>query len=262
MDSLILIVCVGAVAGFSAGLLGLGGGLVMVPALAYIFDRQFGTAPVMHMAVATSLAAIIPTALVSTWAHHRRGAVLWGDVARLGPAIVVGVLAGVGVAGLLTSPVLARGFAIYALMVALQVGLNLRPGPRAGQVTSPLPRVDPAGVAIGLLSAMIGIGGGTLTSPYLLWRRRPMRNTVATSAACALPIAVVGCAGYILAGQHVSGLPPWSSGYVYWPALLALTLATTATAPVGAHYAHRLPEEALRRVFAVLLAVIGIKMLL
>lgn len=262
MDSLLLIVLVGAVAGFSAGLLGLGGGLVMVPALAYIFDRQFGTAPAMHMAVATSLAAIIPTAMASTWAHHRRGAVLWGDVVRLGPAIAVGVIAGVIIAGQLPTPILARGFAVYALVVALQVGLNLRPVPRTGTTLPPLPRLDPAGVVIGLLSAMIGIGGGTLTSPYLLWRRRPMHNTVATSAACGLPIAVVGCTGYVITGQYAGGLPPWSSGYVYWPALLGLIVATTATAPIGARYAHRLPETVLRRAFAVLLAVIGVKMLL
>jgi len=262
LDSLIFIVFVGATAGFTAGLLGLGGGLVMVPALAYVFDKQFSGAPVMHMAVATSLAAIVPTAAASTWAHHRRGAVLWGDVTRLGPAIAVGVAAGVSIAGQLTTPMLIRGFAIYALVVALQVGFELRPVARPGADMQPLPRVDPAGIAIGLLSAMIGIGGGTLTTPYLLWRRRPIRNTVATSAACGLPIAAVGCAGYIIAGWNGSGLPPWSSGYVYWPALLALIIATTATAPLGARYAHRLPEKALKRAFAALLAVIGIKMLL
>jgi len=215
----------------------------------------------MHMAVATSLAAIVPTAVASTWAHHRRGAVLWGDVARLGPAISVGVIIGVAIAGHLTSAVLARGFAVYVLVVAVQTGLDLRPGAQHGAMP-PLPRVDPAGIVIGLLSAMIGIGGGTMTTPYLLWRRRPMHNTVATSAACGLPIAAVGCAGYIIAGQYASGLPPWSSGYVYWPALLALIVATTATAPLGARYAHILPERALKRAFAMLLAVIGVKMLL
>jgi uncharacterized membrane protein YfcA len=262
LDSLILIICAGAAAGFTAGLLGLGGGLIMVPALVYVFDNQFSGVPVMHMAVATSLAAIVPTAVASTWAHHRRGAVLWGDVCRLGPAIALGVVAGVVIAGHLSSPVLARGFAVYALVVALQVGLELRPVVPAGTAMAPLRGVDPAGIAIGLLSAMIGIGGGTLTSPYLLWRGRPMRSAVATSAACALPIAVVGCAGYAIAGGDNAAMPAWSSGYVYWPALLALTIATTATAPLGAHYAHRLPEKALRRAFAALLAVIGVNMLL
>lgn len=261
MDTLLLILVTGAVAGFAAGLFGIGGGLIFVPALAFAFEGRFtGGAPFMHMAVATSLATIVPTTVAATWAHHRRGGVRWDDAARLAPAVAVGVAAGVAIAAHLSSAALARGFGVYALVVAAQMGFE--PRPRGGGDLRPLPAVDGAGLLIGALSALIGIGGGTMTTPYLLWRGRPMRNAVATSAACALPIALIGCAGYIVAGWHAPALPPWSGGYVYWPAVGVMALVSVVMAPLGAAQAHRLPETLLKRLFAVLLAGIGLKMLL
>lgn len=260
MDGFLLTLVTGAAAGFAAGLFGIGGGLIFVPALAFVFETRFpGGGRFMHMAVATSLATIAPTVAAAAWAHHRRGAVRWDDMARLTPAIAAGVAAGVWAAAHLTTAALARGFGVYALTVAAQMGFA--PRPRKAPARR-LPFVDPAGVVIGSLSALIGIGGGTLTTPYLLWRNRPMHHAVGTSAACALPIALLGCAGYIAAGWHEPPLPPWSTGYVYWPAVLIMTLATMVTAPLGAALAHRLAEKLLRRLFAVLLALIGVKMLL
>lgn len=261
MGTLALIVASGAAAGFAAGLFGIGGGLLIVPALALAFAHRLGAAPIMHLAVATSLAVIAPTAAASTWAHHRRGAVLWRDVARLGPAIAAGVVLGVSIAEHLPTQALARCFGAYALLVAVQLALRLRPTPRAASRVSPLPVASLAGLCIGTLSALIGVGGGTMITPYLLRRGRPMHNAVATSAACGLPVALIGSGAYMLAGWDNPALPPWTSGYVYWPAFALMTIAATALAPVGARQAHRLPETVLKRLFAALLAVIGVKML-
>lgn len=262
MDLLLLTLAIGAATGFISGLLGIGGGLIIVPALALLFTAQLpAEAPVMHLAIGTSLATIVPTAIASTWTHHRHGAVRWRDVARLAAALMAGVALGVMVAGQLPTAWLARLFGLYALVVAVQLGFNLRPEPPADAPLQPLPRVAGAGVVIGAVSSLVGIGGGTMTTPYLLWRQRPMANAVATSAACGLPIAAIGCAGYVLAGWQAPGLPAWSSGYVYWPAFAAIAAVTVITAPLGARLTHRLPTVRLKQLFAALLAVVGLRML-
>lgn len=260
---MILILAVGSAAGFTAGLFGVGGGVLMVPALAFIFDGQLGAGGRdMHMAIATSLAAIVPTALSSAWTHYRRGAVLWHDVGRLAPAIACGALIGVAVGVRLPALILARGFGLYALAAAVQIALDVRPARRPGGAPAPLPAVSVAGTLIGALSALIGVGGGTMTTPYLLWRGRSVHNAVAVSAACGLPIALIGVVGYIVTGWQVPGLPPWSSGYVYWPAGVLMGLASSALAPLGANLAHRVPERVLKGLYALLLTGIGVKMLM
>ena len=250
----------GGVAGLLAGLLGIGGGLVIVPGLLWLFAAGgVEAARLTQLAVGTSLASIVFTAAVSSAAHHRHGAVLWPVAARLAPGLVLGAALGAGLADRLDSVVLRRVFAVFELLVALQLLLALRPPPGRGLLAGPA--VAGAGGLIGLVSALVGIGGGTLTTPFLLWCRVDLRRAIATSAACGLPIALAGAVAYAVVGLDERGLPAWSSGYVYWPAVLALVPASMAAAPLGARLTHVLPLAWLRRVFALLLVVIGIRLL-
>lgn len=249
----------GAFAGVLAGLLGVGGGLVIVPVLAFIFKaRDFDA--VMHLAVGTSLATIVFTSLSSVRAHHRRGAVRWDLFLRLAPGIVGGALAGAAIADRMPGEHLRLVFGIFELLVAVQMALSVRPAPNRqlpGAVGMGL-----AGGGIGSVSAIVGIGGGTLTVPFLAWCNVPMRNAVATSAACGLPIAIAGAAGFVWAGWAGPGLPEYTLGYVYLPALAAIVAASVLFAPLGAWLAHAVPAAALKRFFALFLAILGLRMLL
>lgn len=251
----------GALAGLTSGLLGLGGGIIIVPVLYWMFQGQ-GIPPdaVMHYAVGTSLASIVFTSMASIHAHHRRGAVRW-DVARwLAPGVALGALFGAVAADQIPSDGLRILFGVFELLVALQMGFTLIP-----QAQRALP--GPGGLAacgggIGLLSSLMGIGGGSFTVPLLHWCRIDMRQAVATSAACGLPIALTGSAGFIIMGWHEAQGVAGSVGYVFVPALFGIVIASVVFAPVGAALAHRLPLAQLRRVFAGVLCVIAIKMLI
>jgi hypothetical protein len=260
MIDLPIYLALGAVAGLLAGMFGVGGGLIIVPVLAWVFVGQgMHTDVIMHLAIGTSLASIWLTALMSIRAHHRRGAVVWPLVRRLTPGVVVGALAGAFFADLLPTHALKRIFGVFELLVAAQMLLvgrydaHFDPPGRAG--------LTAVGSLIGAVSALIGIGGGTLTVPFLVWCRIPTIQAVATSAACGLPIAVAGALGFIITGWQVPQLPDWSSGYVYWPAWLGIVLASSLSADWGVRVAHRLPAGRLRQGFALLLAAIGLKMI-
>ena len=250
----------GAIAGLMAGLLGIGGGLVIVPALAWLFTVQaFPGATLMHYAVGTSLATIVPTALASLLAHHRRGAVNWDAWWRLAPGIVAGALAGALLARMISSPALAIGFGLFEIAVAVQLALGRSPtghGTLPGRVGTGL-----AGLLIGVLSALLGIGGGTLTTPFLLWNGVNIRHAVGTSAACGLPLALAGAAGFALAGLGSLDQPGLNTGFIVWPAMVVMTVTSVLLAPAGARLAHHLPRMVLQRLFAVLLLLVGLKML-
>lgn len=257
----ILYLLTGIVAGILAGLLGVGGGLVVVPALAVLFTWT-GMSPkvVMHLAVGTSLASIVFTASSSTWAHHRHGAVDWDLVVRMGPGIVAGVIAGALVADRLSGPALARVFGVFLLLVAWRMGVGRLPSPHRRPPASLA--LAGAGGIIGGISALVGIGGGTMSVPFLVWCNLPMRGAVATSAALGLPIAVTGALMFGVTGSGRSELPDWASGYVHWQALAGIVLTSVPFAPLGARLAHRLPTRTLRRVFALFLIVVAGGMLL
>lgn len=261
MDVLILYLFLGAFAGTVAGLLGVGGGLIIVPVLAFIFGEQsLPAAIIIHMAVGTSLASIVMTSVSSVYAHHKHGAVLWPVFWQLVPGIVVGALLGAAVADLLPAHLLKNIFGVFELLVATQMLFAAKPAAhrklpgRAG--------MSLAGVLIGKVSAIVGIGGGTMTVPYLVWCNVPVHKAVATSSACGLPIAIAGAAGFIVMGWNETGLPAGSSGYVYWPAWLTIVAASVLFAPLGARLAHALPVNTLKRVFAILLVFLGVRMLM
>ena len=261
LPTLLLYLALGAFAGVMAGMLGVGGGLIIVPVLAAIFRHQaIHEAVIMHLAIGTSLATIVITSISSVRAHQQRGAVQWRAVGQLTPGIVIGAWLGAAVADLLSSFALTKIFAVFVLMVAAQMAFGAKPAPQRQ-----LPGVAGmtiAGGVIGGVSAIVGIGGGSLTVPFLTWCNIPMRQAVATSAACGLPIAVAGALGFIVTGFNAADLPAWSLGYVYGPALISVAAVSMLTAPLGARLAHTLPTEMLKKVFAVFLAVVGTKMLL
>lgn len=258
---LLLYLALGAFAGVMAGMLGVGGGLIIVPVLAWIFGRQqVSDALIMHLAIGTSLASIVVTSISSIRAHHQRGAVLWPAFWRLTPGIVIGAWLGAAVADVLSSAALTKIFAVFVLMVAAQMAFGAKPAP---QRELPKPTgMTITGAVIGMVSAIVGIGGGSLTVPFLSWCNIPIRQAVATSAACGLPIALAGALGFIVTGLNAPHLPAWSLGYVYGPALVGVASASMLTAPLGAKLAHTLPTNSLKKVFAVFLAAVGSKMLL
>jgi uncharacterized membrane protein YfcA len=251
----------GALAGLMAGLLGIGGGLVIVPALAMLFVQQgFAADTVMHYAVGTSLATIIPTSISSLLAHQRRGSVHWPVVRSMLPGILLGALASAWLARQISSAGLGLLFGVFVLLVAAQLLLGAKPAPHRQ-----LPGVVGLGVAgsvIGLLSGLLGIGGGTMTVPFLLWNRVDIRLAVGTAATIGLPIAIAGTLGFVLVGWHVAAQPGYNSGFIFWPAVAGVVLASVPAAPLGARLAHYLPRATLQRLFALLLVIIGVKMIL
>lgn len=251
---------VGAAAGTLAGLLGVGGGVIIVPGLALLLAG--GEVPVdrlMQVAVGTSLATIVVTSLSSIRAHHRRGAVHWPVVARMTPGIVAGALLGAVIADMLPSRTLAIVFGVFLLLVAARLAFGGQPAPHR-QLPGPVV-LAACGGGIGTLSSLLGIGGGTMTVPLLAWCNVALREAVATSAACGLPIALAGAAGFALAGLDNPAMPALSTGYLYWPAFIAVAPLSVAFAPLGARLAHTIPVVVLRRGFALFMLIVGLRML-
>ncbi len=223
----------GAVAGVLAGMMGIGGGIIMVPALFFVFQMQgFSEQILMHMAVGSSLATVVFTALSSTRSHHRRGAVLWPVFRWLTPGIIVGALLGASLAKYLPTDVMRICFGIFELLVAIQIGFGFKPA--AAQVLFPPKVLAAAGAVIGSISSVLGIGGGTLTVPLLLWCNVTMPKAVGTSSAIGLPLSLAGATGFILTGWGNQLLPGGATGYLYWPAILSVIITSTLCAPLGA----------------------------
>lgn len=262
LSILLIYLLMGTVAGVLAGLLGIGGGAVLVPGLLAVFALQGIDAPAMvHQAIATSLACVVFTALSSIRAHHRRDSVDWALFRRLAPGLLVGSLLGAFVADMIDGRMLQRIFGVAALLIGLRMVLQRRA--TGGQFDLPgVAGLGIVGTLIGWLSALIGIGGGSLTVPFLSACRVQMVRAVGTSAACGLPIALAGVAGFLITGWAEPGRLPHSVGYVLWPAVLGITAASMLAAPWGARLAHGLPAATLKRGFGVLLCVIGLRLAL
>ena len=262
METLVYYLPVGMVAGLIAGLLGLGGGVVIVPALVIVFPLLgIPNDLLMQLVVGTSLATIVPTSASAVYAHYRRGAVNWQLFRQLAPWMLIGAIVGGQIAHLLSSLALQRSFGIFVLFAASQMLRANKP--------EHLDRTVPGGVGnaiaggfIGAISAMLGIGGGSATVPYLTFFGVNVRNAVATSSACGLVLATSGAATFIATGWGLPNLPANTLGYVYIPAFLGLVIPSVLLAPVGARLAHTLPTTTLKKTFALFLIFMGIKMLL
>jgi uncharacterized membrane protein YfcA len=250
----------GAVAGILAGLLGVGGGVVIVPMLVFIFPWQGMPDEFVQLtALGTSLASITITSVSSFRAHHKRGAVRWDIWRAVTPGILIGTFGGGFVAAALPSGFLRGFFVCFLFYVAVQMLLDFRPKP--GRHLPGSAGTACAGGVIGLVSSLVGIGGGTLSVPFMTFCNVPMHTAVGTSAAIGFPIAVSGTLSYIWNGLGVANLPPYSLGYVSLTALVGLASASFCTAPLGAKLAHSLPVPRLKRVFAVFLLIMGARML-
>lgn len=258
MTGWLLYPLLGAIAGVLAGLLGVGGGLVLVAALVWLLPlRGVPTEFAMQAALATSLASIVLTALSSARAHARRGSVLWPTVWVLLPGLLLGGWLGSLLATHLSGDVLRWGVAIYCFVAGTQLLLG-QPRARAGSMDAPRDAlIGVAGLAIGAVSALVGIGGGSMTVPLLIWRGVLPVRAVGTSSACGVAIGLASAAGYAVHGP-VGGLPQGSLGFVYLPAAAGIALASVLAAPLGARLAHRLSGGTLQRVFAVFLFVVGV----
>lgn len=250
----------GAVAGLLGGLLGVGGGLVIVPALAFVLPLiGVENQVVMHIAVGTSLATIVFTNIISAWAHHRRGAVQWREAGRLLAGIVPGALAGAWLAGGLSGDALAGVFGGFAALMGLYLLADRRPSPH--RAVPGAAALGLSGVGIGAVSAVVGIGGGSLTAPLLMWCNVRAQEAVATAAACGLPLAAAGAAGFVVTGWQATGLPAGAVGYVYLPALAGVAAASMLTAPLGVRLAHAVAADTLRRLFGLALLGIAVAMI-
>ncbi|MDO8778969.1 MAG: sulfite exporter TauE/SafE family protein [Burkholderiaceae bacterium] len=247
--------------GFLAGLLGIGGGMMMVPFISIILSgRDVGADLAVKMAIATSMATIMFTSISSVRVHHQRRLVRWDLVRGLAPGIVLGgVVASLGVFSMLKGSWLTLLFAAFVSFSATQMFLNKKPAPTR-QVPGTGGLIGAGGV-IGFLSGLVGAGGAFVSVPFMTWCNVAIHNAVATSAALGFPIALANVVGYAISGQGLQNLPPYSVGYIWLPALGVIATCSVLTAPLGAWAAHKLPVKQLKRVFASVLYLLAAYML-
>lgn len=251
----------GAIVGWLGGLFGIGGGLILVPALLLSFEMQHFSGPnLLHLALGTSMATILFTSLASMRKHHHHGAVDWRTVRTIAPGILIGTTLGTVFAASVSQYFLVVFFALFVYFAATQILLDIRPHP-ARQLPG-MAGMTLFGGLTGSLSSLVSIGGGTFVVPFLVWCNIPLRRAIGTSAAVGFPVALGGTAGYIATGWTDTGLPDLHLGYVYLPALLWIALASIVTAPLGARAAHLMNVGLLRKLFAVLLMAAATRMLL
>lgn len=254
----IIFLAIGAFAGFAAGLFGVGGGTIIVPLL-YVVFTQMGYSPdvIMHLALGTSLATIVVTSISSTMAHNKNGAILWPVFKNLAPPMAIGCFAGASIAGILSGTHLQLIIGIFLLWVSYTMFTGAK---KAVDTSKPLPSTSKqigAGTGIGIASAIFGIGGGSLTVPYLSQNGVVMQKAVGTSAACGLPIAIAGALGFMVVGMKEQIDVPNTIGFVHIYAFLGISIMSFVTAKYGAKTAHALSPAMLKKCFAILLVVIG-----
>ncbi len=260
MIELVTYIGMGVVAGLLAGLLGVGGGIVIVPMLTFTFALQhLPQEHIQHLALGTSLATIIFTSISSLRAHHAKGAVNWPIVRQITPGILVGTFSGSWFAASLSGNFLKGFFILFTFFVAWQMLSDS--APKASRQVPGRAGLFGTGTFIGCISSLVGIGGGSMSVPFLVWCNLHARVAIGTSAAIGFPIALSGAIGYVANGLHAPGLPPNCLGYIYLPALAGIAVTSYLTAPFGAKLAHYLPVSKLKKGFAFLLIATGLKML-
>ncbi len=253
-----MLLLAGAVAGMLAGLLGIGGGVIIVPIVTLLFERHgIPNALAIKLALGTSLATIVVTAISSIYAHHRKGAVDWGLFRTMGPAVVVGSLIGAWLADIIPGHLLYIAFVVFLFAVSVQMALTRVSAHRGLPSAAGLAGTS---AAVGVISALMGIGGGALNVPFLSYCGVPVKRAIATAASVGLPLAVSATVGYIVGGLDEIGTPAGSIGYVNLPVFGGVVAASLVFAPLGAILAHRLPDLLLRRLFAIFLFLLATRM--
>lgn len=261
LETVLIFLLLGVVVGFFSGLLGIGGGGIMVPVLtSYFLYKQVPVEFVVHLALGTSMASIIVTSASSLYAHHQHQSILWDIVKSMVPGLLVGTFTATYLATIISSQHLAMIFALFMAYVSLQMFLNVQP--KASRKIPGNKGLLTVGTGIGAVSAMVAIGGGSLTVPFLTWHNINIKKAIGTSAAIGFPIAVAGTIGYLVNGWNASYHLEYLFGFVYLPAVLLISVMSYFTAPIGARLAHKLPVSILKKVFALFLLLLGVKMLL
>jgi uncharacterized protein len=258
---ILLFLLLGSFIGFMAGLLGIGGGGIMVPILTSIFlAHGIAVDNVVHLALGTSMASMVITTFSSFCSHNSKGGVVWKAVKGMAPGIILGTFFATFLASYLSSIYLAIFFALFMAFVSSQMFLNKKPEP--SRELSGSAGLFVAGSGIGAISALVSIGGGSLTVPYLTWQNLEVKKAIGTSAAIGLPIAIAGTLGYLINGWSHTSPTDYIFGYIYLPAVIIISTTSFMTAPLGAQMAHKLPVAMLKKIFAVLLIMLSIKMLI
>lgn len=252
---------IGAAVGFFAGLLGIGGGAIMVPLLVMLFEAQgLPREHILHLAVGSGMATILLTSVSSVRAHAARGALRWDLIKAMTPGILIGGLIGAAVAGAIPTRLFAVLFCVVVYIASANMLLERRPA--AARTAPGALGMFGAGFLISAASAFAAIGGAFMTVPFMLYCNVPLLQAIGCAAAIGFPIALAGTVGFIGSGFAHGGLPAWSLGYVYLPAVLGIGITSVLFAPIGAALAHRLKTRTLRRIFAALLFTMATKMLI
>ncbi|SFV88363.1 Protein of unknown function DUF81 [hydrothermal vent metagenome] len=254
MIEIILLLGLGAFSGFIAGLLGVGGGLIIVPALLYLLTGQVEQSILMHTAVGTALATIVFTSIASVQAHHRHGAIHWHNFRKLTPTILLGAMSGAMLSKAMSFDFMRVFFAGFEFTAAVILYFGLSSSTHVDKLSRWVWIV--VGYLIGLVSAIVGIGGGTMTTPFLIYNKVDIKNAIATSAAVGLPIAIAGVIGFMVAGWD-KGSVAGSLGFIHIQAVLNITVMSVIFAPLGAKVAYRVNGKKLKKFFALLLALLG-----
>lgn len=250
-------ILLGAFAGTMSGMLGIGGGVIVVPGLAWLFGLQhFPHNLIMHMAAGTSLAVMIGTTLRALYAHRRHKTKFWHIYRRLLPGVIIGVILGAILAHYLHSYVIALIFATFILLISLHMLFGTQVNPRRNLPGSV--GMWGAGLVVGGKSGLLGVGGGSVMVPFLLFCNVEMRTAMVVSIATSLTVAMVGTVAVGLTGMYAQGLPAWSLGYIYWPAWIAVVVGSILFAPLGAALSYRISVPLLRRIFAVFLLLVSL----
>ena len=263
MTEFLLYLPLGIIAGFCAGLFGVGGGVIIVPFLMVAFELFSMDASVMtHLAVGTSLACVVPTAASSTWAHHKKKGVIWSWVLKLAPFLILGGLLGGWTADQLTGEMLTIILSVFLFLMACRLFIKSDPliESEALKIPSNL-HFGLIGTLMGWISSMMGIAGGALAVPFMAAHGSGMRRAVGTSAALGVPTAASGAVAFLIMGIDHPNRPEWSIGYIYLPAFLGIVLSSTIVARLGAHFAHSVDQSLLQRLFACFLAVLSIRLI-
>ncbi|HUL92804.1 MAG TPA: sulfite exporter TauE/SafE family protein [Burkholderiales bacterium] len=252
---------IGAAVGFFAGMLGIGGGAIMVPLLVMLFEAQgLPKAHILHLAVGTGMATILFTSVASVRAHAARGAIRWDVAGKITPGILLGGVFGSWIASFIPTAAFAAIFTAVIYIAATNMLLDRKPRP--SRQPPGLAGMTAFGFVVSAVSAFTAIGGAFMTVPFMLWCNVPLLQAIGTAAAIGFPIALSGTVGFVATGLRETGLPPYSVGFVYLPALAGIVVLSMLMAPVGAAAAHRLPTLWLKRIFAVLFYVMATRMLL